>query len=285
MIKLKTDHRCYIGSSKDIGKRIDAHFRRLFINKHHCIRLQRCYNKYGKENFEIIVINLCEIQDLKTKEKYYIDLHDSYNTGLNSTPVVFSGNIGFKHSQETKQKISKNNARYWKGKRFPKHVYEASKEALKKRRGIPRDAITKEKIKNSHLNNGYFHSKETKEKISKNLKGKTKGKKLSEETKKKIGIGNKGKKRTTEFIKQMSLTRKGKYMEELHPKSKEVNQFSKEGIFMKTWSCATEVQRILNIKQANISKVCLNLRNYAGGFKWQFANKDNPGVFIKILNS
>ena len=70
------------------------------------------------------------------------------------------GSSGFKHSEETKQKISKNNARYWKGKK-------RSEEARQKM---------------SETQKGKTFSEETRKKISKSLKGKT----LSEETRKKI---------------------------------------------------------------------------------------------------
>jgi predicted GIY-YIG superfamily endonuclease len=46
-IKNITNNKLYIGSSKDILKRFYEHKRLLRHNKHHSIRLQRAWDKYG----------------------------------------------------------------------------------------------------------------------------------------------------------------------------------------------------------------------------------------------
>ena len=42
----------YVGSSKNIRRRIKEHYRDLQNNKHHSQPLQNAWNKYGKYSFE-----------------------------------------------------------------------------------------------------------------------------------------------------------------------------------------------------------------------------------------
>lgn len=54
--------------------------------------------------------------------------------------------------------------------------------------------------------------------------------------------------------------------------SKAILQFSKEGIFIKEWDCAYDVERELGIKANNIYNCALGRKNYntAGGFIWKY---------------
>lgn len=62
-----------------------------------------------------------------------------------------------------------------------------------------------------------------------------------------------------------------------------VIQYSKEGEFIKMWSCAMEAERVLGISSAKITSVCRHYkgRKTAGGFKWEYKdeNKRNGMVF------
>jgi len=70
IINLETN-KYYLGSTKEIKKRSLRHFNELRKNKHHCIHLQRAFNKYGEDNFKIEVIFECE--DYKNKEQELLD--------------------------------------------------------------------------------------------------------------------------------------------------------------------------------------------------------------------
>lgn len=50
----------------------------------------------------------------------------------------------------------------------------------------------------------------------------------------------------------------------------EVDQYTLDGKFLKTWYSMNEASRTLGISQQNISKCCYNTRNSAGGYKWCF---------------
>lgn len=52
--------------------------------------------------------------------------------------------------------------------------------------------------------------------------------------------------------------------------SKAINQYDKQGIYIKTWESAASAEREIGCKAANISKVCLGKCLTAGGFIWRF---------------
>lgn len=63
----------YIGSSINIGKRIKEHIRRLNKNIHHSIKLQRSWNKYEEKSFKIKVLEFCSKDNLIKNENYYLN--------------------------------------------------------------------------------------------------------------------------------------------------------------------------------------------------------------------
>lgn len=84
---IKTNKR-YIGRTKELEKRKARHFRELRQGKHHCIYLQRSYNKYGEENFIFNKIDEREsFEDICKLEEEYINNpnEELYNVSKNST--------------------------------------------------------------------------------------------------------------------------------------------------------------------------------------------------------
>jgi len=75
--------------------------------------------KYGFENFVIELIEECDANVIYDRERYYIDLFKTYEIGLNST-VGGEGCLGYKHSKEIREKISKiiKDGRSHKGKTY-----------------------------------------------------------------------------------------------------------------------------------------------------------------------
>ena len=112
----------YIGSSVDIFSRRYTHRRSLAARKHHSIYLQRAWDKYGEETFEFSILVICPKFELRRIEQ---GLLDAGNCAYNVHPVAVCGGIpghvvskstrekmrksriGFYHTDETKQKISK----------------------------------------------------------------------------------------------------------------------------------------------------------------------------------
>lgn len=73
----------YIGYSIDITRRWETHKRDLRNNKHENSHLQHSYNKYGADAFEYSIIEECEQENLKIREKYWIAFYDLKNSGYN----------------------------------------------------------------------------------------------------------------------------------------------------------------------------------------------------------
>lgn len=102
-IKNKINNKVYVGSSINITKRKSLHFKSLEQNKHHSIKLQRAYEKYGKENFEHFILEYCDKKDLDVLEKEWIVYFDSYHNGYNSTDEVGAPWRGKKQPEEVKK--------------------------------------------------------------------------------------------------------------------------------------------------------------------------------------
>ena len=58
------------------------------------------------------------------------------------------------------------------------------------------------------------------------------------------------------------------------PKSKPINQYNLQGIFIKTWKSGHEIKQVLGFDKGNISKACLKKYKQAYGFIWKFKIKD-----------
>jgi len=56
----------------------------------------------------------------------------------------------------------------------------------------------------------------------------------------------------------------------LHPKSKKINQYTKDWKFIKTWKSMMDIERELKIVNTSISSVCKNKRLSAGWYKWEY---------------
>lgn len=73
----------YIGQSTSIKRRWATHKRELKRGIHYNKHLQRTYDKYGEENFIYEILEQCSREKLNEREKFYIQLFDSYNHGFN----------------------------------------------------------------------------------------------------------------------------------------------------------------------------------------------------------
>ena len=80
---------CYIGQSVDISKRWKDHAKcGLGIDTPAGNKLYKAMQTYGIWNFSWEVLEQCSKDLLDEKEKYYIELYDSYNYGYNSNKGV-----------------------------------------------------------------------------------------------------------------------------------------------------------------------------------------------------
>lgn len=74
LIKNVINGKLYVGSSSHLTNRWSSHRVSLRENTHCNKKLQNGYNKYGAEAFTYSILELCEIDQLLTKEQYWMDL-------------------------------------------------------------------------------------------------------------------------------------------------------------------------------------------------------------------
>ena len=105
------DNKMYVGSSADLSRRILEHIR----DKHSNIYLQNAIKKYGLANFSVCILELLDLytdvqEDLKLnlllldKEQYYLDF---FENKYNINPIAGKSRIGAKHTEVTKELMSK----------------------------------------------------------------------------------------------------------------------------------------------------------------------------------
>lgn len=157
--------RIYIGSAISINNRWDRHLLDLKNNKHHSKKLQRHYNKYGKNDLIFSIVVLCEKEDLLKIEQGYLDqLSPFFNTYKTA-----GSPLGYKHSAESNYK--KGNA--FRGKKqTAEHIKNRTSKLIGKKNGLGNKSHTGMTAWNKGLKGVYKASDETKKKLSNMRKGK-----------------------------------------------------------------------------------------------------------------
>ena len=186
IIQNKINNKVYIGQSCDIISRWGEHLRALRGNYHVNNHLQHAWNKYGEDNFDFSIIKECDECHLDDEEIYWILKYDSYNNGYNQTKGG-GGIRGFKHSEETRQKISE----ITKGENAPWYGKKRSNETKAKIGQSSKKMWTDEfRRYMSSVHRGKIISEEAKQKMSKSQKERWTDELRSEFSKKFSGEGN-----------------------------------------------------------------------------------------------
>ena len=106
-IRNKINNKRYIGKADNIFDRWCSHIYHLNTNCHTNPHLQNAWNLYGENMFEFYVVELCDSsEEAYEREKIWISYYDSYANGYNRD-LGGAGSLGYKHTQETKNKMSK----------------------------------------------------------------------------------------------------------------------------------------------------------------------------------
>ena len=184
-------NKVYIGQSVNIEKRFIG-YKRMYVKNKKQIKLHRSFLKYGVVNHIFEIVQECLEQELNNYERYYQELNDCLNNGLNCVLTKTNDKSG-KVSIETLKKMSEASMgnQNWLGK---KHTQETIEKIRLLKTGVVYSEETRRKV--SESNKGRVVSPETRRKIGDASKGRThmKGKRLSDETKKKISEAGKGNK-------------------------------------------------------------------------------------------
>lgn len=143
----------YIGYTNDLYTRGKKHLSELRNKEHNNPYLQNSFNKYGEQNFKFEVLEECEERFLVSQEHYWVLLlrtkEEEFGYNIKET---HPNSIGGRHSQETKNKISKinkgrkrpDNQLIWGGK---KHSEETKAKISKAKLGVPTRHIMTEEHK------------------------------------------------------------------------------------------------------------------------------------------
>jgi group I intron endonuclease len=158
-----------------IGQSVNVLNREKYYKSLRCKNQTKIYNslkKYGADAHVFEIICYCDVSQLNDLERYYQELYNVIDSGLNcrftntydkagslskeTKEKIRKANIGKKLSEETKLKISENTK---------KGMTESVREKISlSRKNYKYSDETKLKI--SITSKGRFHSKETKEKLS-----------------------------------------------------------------------------------------------------------------------
>ena len=125
-----TNHKTYIGSSKNIYQRLLKHFALLRYNKHQNAHLQNAWNKYGEDSFRWFILELCDSKELTEKEQYCIDL---FGAEYNITRIV-ERNILSRESRikqgETRRRLHQEGKLEWNFNPVTLYVYDLDGKLL-----------------------------------------------------------------------------------------------------------------------------------------------------------
>lgn len=159
-IENKINNKKYIGQSIHIHRRWSEHKYELNNNIHDNDYLQKSWNKYGADNFDFNIIEVCDIEELDDKECYYISLYNTFDKkyGYN---LVSGGGVNRIISEETREKLRQANK---KRRLFPdmsgennpmfgKHLSEETRNKIRQAR-IGQQPSQETRLKLSELRTG-----------------------------------------------------------------------------------------------------------------------------------
>lgn len=123
-IENTVNHKCYIGSSKNLYQRLLKHFALLRHNKHENSHLQNAWNKYKEEAFTWCILEFCSEDILTSREQYCIDL---FGGEYNITRIV-ERNIRPKESRikqgNTRRRLHEEGKLEWNFNPVTVYVYD-----------------------------------------------------------------------------------------------------------------------------------------------------------------
>lgn len=118
----------YVGSSKNLKRRIMQHKANLRSNSHQNSHLQSAWNKYGEVAFEFRVILICAPQNMRGYEQRWIDSHAP---AYNQSQSAFSGvPVGHALTDEHKALVGKVSERLWATDEYRSKVTQAIRAAM-----------------------------------------------------------------------------------------------------------------------------------------------------------
>lgn len=158
----KINEKYYIGGSINIERRWNEHKYDLRRNIHHNNHLQNSWNMYGENSFEFIIIDICDIAEVKLIEQRHLDIANTdKNKSYNISFIAEGGDL----NEISKEKISKSLKKYYiNHPEMKKHLSEVH-TGIKQTEEHIRNAANAKKGINHHLY-GKHLPEETRKKLS-----------------------------------------------------------------------------------------------------------------------
>lgn len=238
IITNKLNGKYYVGSSVNTEKRLWRHRKELESGTHHCIFLQRAWDKYGSDNFSFDILKQClSLEEARALEQEYLD--KEYGTLYNTSRISSGGDLISYHPERAEIVLKMK-------KSLEERYANLSEDERKRLYGQPQEA------------NGMYgrkHTEEAKRKMSEANKGNqnAKGAKWSVEQRAKLSqvaserTGDKnpfyGKAHSEETKQLLSKKKKG----QLPPNTKKVV------IDNKVYVSATAASKDLGVAVATIT--------------------------------
>lgn len=91
----KVNGKSYVGQSNNIERRFAEHCQKGESSR---IPLDVAIQKYGKENFTFKILEECSLEELNTKETYWIEYLDTIKEGYNCNQGGDNGQVGSSNS-------------------------------------------------------------------------------------------------------------------------------------------------------------------------------------------
>jgi len=165
LILCTANGRRYVGSASSFRNRWKSHKRDLKKGKHGNPHLQNTYNKYGLSAFVFSILEICSKDKLIEREQFWLDL---IKPEFNVAKFASSPGLGRIPTEESKQKSSEKNKKYWE------FISDDERERRGQLAAHPHSETTKETLRQRTLQayaEGRLskkrapHSPETKKKI------------------------------------------------------------------------------------------------------------------------
>lgn len=203
----------YVGSAVSIIRRWDLHRSQLNAGKHHSVKLQRAWVKYGEASFTLDVLEYVEdCTQLLTREQHWLDTLNTVDDGYNVCRVAGS-TLGVKMPESHRQRMSEVHKGRPKSEEMRRKVSEANRvrpvsqatlDAFRKAR-VGSTLTEEHRAKLSAATKGKPKSEQAKA----NMNAKRIGRVMSEETKAKIAAAQKAR-MTPEMRKRLSESAKNR---------------------------------------------------------------------------
>lgn len=172
-----TNAKFYVGSTIKIKERFRTHRRKLRNGTHHCLHLQRAWDRDGEGSFVFRVVAVLENPaELHAIEQAFLDEHHGSPQCYNHARYTDNSTRGVKHTSAHRKAISDALKSYYAENPHPGLGTKRSEETRalmrQNRAGIPVSEEKKEKLRQANL--GKRASEKTRAKLSAIHKGRVK---------------------------------------------------------------------------------------------------------------